>query len=416
MLAARPLLLSGSRKNIGSGFDTRVWSDPWISSIPARPALSKLDNTDPNLFVNALIDPVSKSWKVELLHELIQPEDIPRILGLHPSSKFSRDAYVWTHTKSGNYSVKSGYLAASASRRGDCGLPFQGPSVSALQAQSWKIPTSRKIKHFLWQSVSGCLVTCQRLVNRHLATDRLCPRCGMEEESINHVLFECPPAFQVWSLSQIPFIQGVFPSSSLFVNIDHLFWRARELGGREESIRIFPWILWFIWKARNSKVFENKDVHPADTLQLAMKEADSFRTARVKDSFLESAPPLVPLEVPVPVPGSIVCQVDGSWALSSTLSGIGWVANSGQDIIHLGLKGFRSCQLPLHAEFEALLWEMRSLISLSLFHVDFQTDSLELSQLLDTPDEWPAFSLELEYISMLKLSFFFFFVFYFTLS
>ncbi|KAG7543424.1 Reverse transcriptase zinc-binding domain [Arabidopsis thaliana x Arabidopsis arenosa] len=276
MLAARPLLLSGLRKNIGSGFDTRVWSDPWIPSIPARPAKGRLANPDPNLFVNDLIDPGTKRWKVDKLQDLVSPEDVPAILGLHPSLTFSRDLFIWSHTKSGNYTVKTGYLAAQACRRGDCDLPFQGPSVTALQAQSWKIPTSRKIKHFIWQSASGCLATCQRLADRHLGTDRTCPKCGTFEETINHVLFECPPAFQAWSLSQIPIIPNVFPSRSLFTNLDYLFWRAKELGGREETLRNFPWIMWFIWKARNSKVFENTDIHPSDTVQHALKEAESF--------------------------------------------------------------------------------------------------------------------------------------------
>ncbi|CAL9241617.1 unnamed protein product, partial [Arabidopsis halleri] len=179
-------------KNIGSGWETKVWSDPWIPTTPARPPISRLEATDPNLYVNHLMDPISKTWNMTKLKDLIAPEDIPRILGLHPSSSFSRDSYIWAHTKSGNYSVRSGYWAAKASPRGDCDLPFQGPSVSALQAQSWKIQSSRKIKHFLWQTATGCLATCQRLVDRHLRTDKTCPRCGMCDETINHVLFECP--------------------------------------------------------------------------------------------------------------------------------------------------------------------------------------------------------------------------------
>ena len=139
MLAARSLLLSGLRKNIGSGWDTKVWNDPWIPTLPARPATSKLVTTNPNLYVNELIDQSFKTWNIAKLQELIVPEDIPHILGLHPSLSFSRDSYMWAFTKSGNYSVRSDYWAAKASPREDCDLPFQGPSVKALQAQSWKI-------------------------------------------------------------------------------------------------------------------------------------------------------------------------------------------------------------------------------------------------------------------------------------
>lgn len=40
--------------------------------------------------------------------------------------------------------------------------------------------------------------------------DTSCERCGAEEESINHVLFECLPAIQVWALSRISTSPNVF--------------------------------------------------------------------------------------------------------------------------------------------------------------------------------------------------------------
>ncbi|XP_013607951.1 PREDICTED: uncharacterized mitochondrial protein AtMg00310-like [Brassica oleracea var. oleracea] len=36
--AARKLLLLGIRQKIHSGYDVRVWEDPWIPTTPARPA------------------------------------------------------------------------------------------------------------------------------------------------------------------------------------------------------------------------------------------------------------------------------------------------------------------------------------------------------------------------------------------
>ncbi|KAL9833365.1 hypothetical protein AtNW77_Chr3g0220721 [Arabidopsis thaliana] len=52
IMAAKPLLISGLRRTIGSGMLTRVWEDPWIPTIPARPAKSILDIRDPHLYVN----------------------------------------------------------------------------------------------------------------------------------------------------------------------------------------------------------------------------------------------------------------------------------------------------------------------------------------------------------------------------
>lgn len=47
------------------------------------------------------------------------------------------------------------------------------------------------------------------------------------------------PSLSGLALSQIPFISGVFPVFSLFANLDPIYERAKELGGREETIRDF---------------------------------------------------------------------------------------------------------------------------------------------------------------------------------
>jgi len=85
IMAAKPLLVSGLRRTIGSGMLTRVWEDPWIPTIPARPAKSILDTRDAILYVNDLIDPNTKLWKLDRLQALINPVDIPLILGIRPS-------------------------------------------------------------------------------------------------------------------------------------------------------------------------------------------------------------------------------------------------------------------------------------------------------------------------------------------
>lgn len=91
---------------------------------------------DPHLYVSDFIDFSTKFWKVGLLKDLFVQEDIPLILGIRLSAYFSNDSYSWCYTKSGAYTIRSGYWAANARPRGVCDLPVQGPSVSTLQAQA----------------------------------------------------------------------------------------------------------------------------------------------------------------------------------------------------------------------------------------------------------------------------------------
>ena len=100
--------------------------------------------------------------------------------------------------------------------------------------------------------------------------------CGDPEESINHVYFECPPAIQVWALSKIPSNPAIFPTSSLFTNMNHLF--SRVIPKMDDHQ--FAWILWYIWKGRNNKVFSNIDIDPRDTLNLAEVESTLWAEAQ----------------------------------------------------------------------------------------------------------------------------------------
>ncbi|CAA7025724.1 unnamed protein product [Microthlaspi erraticum] len=150
------------------------------------------------------------------------------------------DKLIWAYTKSGIYSVKTGYFLASRLKEDQIPQQVLEPSTTALKSRVWTTKTTRKIKHFMWQSIAGCLPVKNSLVNRHCGTDRLCPRCDAAPETTNHLLFECPAALQVWSISEFPSSLGVFPCDTLYRNVDHLFWRAKEAKVPESTIARFP--------------------------------------------------------------------------------------------------------------------------------------------------------------------------------
>ena len=115
-------------------------------------------------------------------------------------------------------------------------------TVNLLKVFFWKVRCPQKIKHFLWQLVSGCIAVKKNLQARGLQGDICCARCGASEESINHVFYKCPPVRQIWTLSKIPSNPAIFPTTALFTNIDNLFWRIYPKMDDHQ----FAWILWYI--------------------------------------------------------------------------------------------------------------------------------------------------------------------------
>ena len=156
----------------------------------------------------------------------------------------------WHFTKNWRYTVKTWYQLERVYPDGEKPPDVFGPTVDALKAFYWKVRCPPKIKHFLWQLVSGCIAVKKNLQAQGLQGEIYCVRCGVLEESINHVFLKCPPAIQVWTLSKIPSNPAFFPTSSLFTNMDHLFWRVLP----QMDDHYFAWILWYIWKERNNKV------------------------------------------------------------------------------------------------------------------------------------------------------------------
>ena len=87
----------------------KVWEDPWILTVPARPAIPVTPVMHPNMRVSDLINQTAKDWDVGLLENYVNLDDIPLIRSLAINSSHRRDTFCWSYTKNGQYTVKSGY-------------------------------------------------------------------------------------------------------------------------------------------------------------------------------------------------------------------------------------------------------------------------------------------------------------------
>ena len=123
----------------------------------------------------------------------MDPKDIPLIQSLAISQGYQRDKYCWSYTKNGMYTVKLGYWVARNILNKEM-VENQGePSITKLQAYAWKIKAPPKLRHFIWQTISGQLAVTSNLTHRHMRFDNRHPRCGAENETINRAIFLMSP-------------------------------------------------------------------------------------------------------------------------------------------------------------------------------------------------------------------------------
>lgn len=45
---------------------------------------------------------------------------------------------------------------------------------------------------------------------------------------------------------------------------------------------LFSWIIWYLWKARNGKIYENTDSNPMEVLRLAENEEQAWELPQVE--------------------------------------------------------------------------------------------------------------------------------------
>lgn len=85
---------------------------------------------------------------------------------------------------------------------------------------------------------------------RHMGDAPLCPRCGEQDESTLHLLRDCRCLAGHWQTQQ--------PPSEFYTEQDLSRWLRRYAPGKFGQE--FTSFLWFIWKARNTLVFEQKQL------------------------------------------------------------------------------------------------------------------------------------------------------------
>lgn len=159
------------------------------------------------LTVNQLIDPVTKTWKEEVVTRTFYESHAKGILDVPLSWTDECDKLVWHFSRSGKYTVNSGYMAAAdlESQRavlGDgSGSSSNAETDEKRWRQLWKLPIPKKIFHFLWKCFHEILATKGELCRKKISTDPICPVCGEEAETIIHLFCTCPVAKQVWTRS-----------------------------------------------------------------------------------------------------------------------------------------------------------------------------------------------------------------------
>lgn len=230
---------------------------------------------------------------------------------------------------------------------------------------------------------------------RGIQIDPRCQSCGAESESINHVLFACPVARRVWAQIGFPFPPRGFEHRSLLENFDYLLGLSARKEVPEDISRLFPWILWLLWKNKNAFAFEGKVFNVDATVIKIQEEARQWfevnknitsehggRGGRINQVLSWQRPPSDTLK----------CNVGIAWSKGKSMAGSGWIVrdDKGEVVLH-SRRAFSGIDSLIEAKHTGLLWALESLGSHRIERVCVEVEAPELVGVVERPGAWPSY-------------------------
>jgi len=386
ILYGRELLNGGLKRLIGNGEQTNVWIDKWLFDGHSRRPMNLHSLMNIHMKVSHLIDPLTRNWNLKKLIELFHEKDVQLIMHQRPLIS-SEDSYCWAGTNNGLYTVKSGYERSSRETFKNLFKEADVyPSVNPLFDKVWSLETVPKIKVFMWKALKGALAVEDRLRSRGIRTADGCLFCKEKIETINHLLFQCPFARQVWALSLIQAPATGF-GTSIFSNINHVIQNSQNFGIPRHMRTVSPWLLWEIWKTRNKTLFQGTGLTSSEIVAKAYEECNLWINAQEKSSGGVS--PSEHKWNPPPA-GELKCNIGVAWSRQKQLARVSWVLRDsmGQLLLHS-----RRLYSQVYSLFDAKIksWDW-ALESIDHFHFDkitFAATSHDIIKPLHKPNEWP---------------------------
>ncbi|KAL4576458.1 hypothetical protein LXL04_012552 [Taraxacum kok-saghyz] len=248
------------KKKTNSGTDTMFWRDKWLGERTLKEIFSNLyllDKTK-NCRVANIIDRGTARWDWKQppatptqVHELANITSL--IVGFHLNS----DPNVWkcTLAEDGRFHVNE------IRRRIDqLSTPTPPPPHTPASPIVWLMEIPIKVNCFVWRDNVGRVPSAVALIRRGIPVDStICKGCRTEEDDSKHILFDCPFARTVWRWIMT------------WCSIQFPCFQSQLLKKRRHTLlSICYGALWWIWRARNERIFNSQHNSPAkvaDTIQ-----------------------------------------------------------------------------------------------------------------------------------------------------
>ncbi|KAG7577326.1 Ribonuclease H-like superfamily [Arabidopsis thaliana x Arabidopsis arenosa] len=237
---------------LGDGLKIQFWTDKWLGQ------MSIIEFVTKEVPAELLAAKVRDLWRNDRGWDLVQimpyiSETTRYMLSavVVDAVTGARDRLSWRDSPDGNFTVKAAYSVLTRDETA-------GQDSGKLFHRVWRALVPERVRIFFWLVVNQAVMTNVERKRRHLCDTDLCQICKSGEETILHILRDCPAMAGIWTRLLPPRRLHVFFSQSL------LEWIYSNLG-EQELIGGSPWSTtfaleaWWGWKWRCGNIFgENR--------------------------------------------------------------------------------------------------------------------------------------------------------------
>jgi len=397
ILYGRELLVSGLKKIIGNGENTYVWMDNWIfDDKPRRPESLQI-MVDIQLKVSQLIDPFSRNWNLNMLRDLFPWKEIQIICQQRPMAS-RQDSFCWFGTNHGLYTVKSEYdLCSRQVHKQMFKEAEEQPSLNPLFGKIWNLNSAPKIKVFLWKVLKGAVAVEDRLRTRGVLIEDGCSMCPEKNETLNHILFQCPLARQVWALTPMQSPNHGF-GDSIFTNVNHVIGNCHNTELSPHLRYVSPWIIWILWKNRNKRLFEGIGSVSLSIVGKALEDCKEWLKAH---ELICSKEPTKDLTWIPPLMNELKCNIGIAWSKKHQMAGVSWVVRNwkGRVLLHSRCS-FSQISSHFDAKIKGWNYAVESMDQFKFDRVTFGASTHDIIKAMHKPNQWPALRAQIDDLLM----------------
>ena len=139
----------------------------------------------------------------------------------------------------------------------------------------WQLWIPQVEKVCFWRACHDILPTRDRLFRRKVISDPSCPICGLEAETIAHILWHCPLAQDVWSGGCTKFQKSSY-SDQEFLQIAESMLEKCDV----EEFQTFVMVTRRIWLRRNEFMYEGAFSPPGAIIKQAETVIKDYNQAQ----------------------------------------------------------------------------------------------------------------------------------------